>query len=213
MAMLKDKYAAMNDGTLLDRINAGDGAARDYLIGRYKNMVKIKTRQYFIVGADREDLVQEGMIGLYKAIRDYDDAKNVSFYTFAELCVTRQMITAIKAATRQKHTPLNHYVSLNAPVFDDDSDTYLDMLSESRVTSPEETLIGREDKLYIERRIEEALSVFECRVLSLYLQGKSYAEIAKFLSKDEKSVDNAIQRVRRKVDKIIRRKRLDAWTG
>jgi RNA polymerase sporulation-specific sigma factor len=211
--MVKNKYAVLNDEQLVGLINGGDGDAQDYLIDRYKNVVKIKTRQYFIIGADREDIVQEGMIGLYKAIRDYNETKKVAFYAFAELCVTRQMITAIKAATRQKHMPLNHYVSLNAPVFDDDSDTYMDMLSEGRVTSPEELLIGREDKLYIERHIEEELSVFECRVLSLYLQGKTYAEIAAAVSKDEKSVDNAIQRVRRKVDKIMRRKKLDAWIG
>lgn len=187
--------------------------AQDYLINKYKSFVKIKARQYFIVGADKEDIIQEGMIGLYKAIRDFNPEKQVSFYTFADMCITRQIITAIKAATRQKHIPLNSYISLNKSVFDDDCEkTYIDTLVESRISSPEELFIGREEKKYIESHMGEALSELECRVLSLHLQGKSYSQIGVIVNKNEKAIDNALQRVRRKVEKILDSKNLTSNT-
>lgn len=201
------KYSSLKDEEILDLIKNGDNDGQDYIIEKYKKLVKIKARAYFIIGGDKEDIAQEGMIGLYKAIRDYNMDKKVSFFTFAELCITRQIYTAIKAATRQKHIPLNSYISLNK-TFVDDENTFIDKLVEDRITNPEELLIDREEKNYIETHISEALSVFECRVLSLFLQGDSYLEIAVKTSKDEKSIDNALQRVRRKVGKILVEKNL-----
>ena len=198
-------FSEMDDEQLLAKIHAGDRVAQDYLIDRYKNFVKVKTRLYFMIGADKEDMMQEGMIGLYKAIRDYKADKQASFAVFAEVCVTRQIITAIKAASRQKHIPLNSYVSLNKTIFDDDEKTYMDTLTESCVTSPEELLIGREGRHHIETHMNAALSTLEGRVLSLYLQGKTYMEISEIINKDEKAIDNALQRVRKKVSKILGR--------
>jgi RNA polymerase sporulation-specific sigma factor len=153
--------------------------ALEYLIKKYRNFVKAKARSYFLIGADREDIIQEGMIGLYKAIRDFKGDKLSSFRAFAELCITRQIITAIKTATRQKHIPLNSYVSLNKPIYDEDSDrTLLDILSGTKVTDPEELMINREEYNDIEFKIGEILSDLEWRVLMLYLEGKSYQEIA-----------------------------------
>ena len=154
--------------------------------------------------ADHEDIVQEGMIGLYKAIRDFRPEKLASFRAFAELCITRQIITAIKTATRQKHIPLNSYVSLNKPLYDEESDrTLLDVITEGRSADPEELLIGRESYVSIESRIDEALSPLERRVLAAYLDGKSYQEIAQMLGRHVKSIDNALQRVKHKLEKLM----------
>ena len=153
-----------------------------------------------MIGADTEDIIQEGMIGLYKAIRDFQPDKNVSFRVFAEVCIQRQMITAIKAATRQKHMPLNSYVSLNKPVFYEDGDNeLLDFLQKGGLHNPEEIIIGQEEKLFIESGIEKALSKFEHKVLYFYLQGRSYEEISNFVKKPQKSIDNALQRIKRKI--------------
>ncbi len=204
------KYLTLSDEDVLKLINSNDKLAQDYIINKYKDLVKVKARPYFIIGADKEDIVQEGMIGLFKAIRDYKPDKLVSFGVFAELCITRQIITAIKAATRQKHIPLNSYVSLNKPFFDDEvGNTFLDVLAERKITNPEELFINREEKSYIESYIGKSLSELERRVLLLYLQGISYAEIAKRIRKDEKSIDNALQRVRRKVLKILVNKNIN----
>ncbi len=200
-----EKYGANTDEEIVRLIHNGDKEAQDFLIDKYKRLVRVKSRLYFIIGADREDIIQEGMIGLYKAIRDFNPEKQTLFYAFAELCITRQMLTAIKAATRQKHMPLNSYVSLNKAVFEDDTErTYLDTLVESHMVSPEDLLIGREEKRNIENHMSRVLSDLETKVLSLYLQGNSYTEIGQAVSKDEKSIDNALQRARRKVEKILR---------
>jgi len=184
--------------------DSDDRAAQDYLINRYKNFVRAKARSYFLIGADREDIIQEGMIGLYKAIRDFRNDKLSSFRAFAELCVTRQIITAIKTATRQKHIPLNSYVSLNKPIYDEDSDrTLLDVLSGARVADPEELVISREEFIDIEEKMEDILSDLEWRVLMSYLDGKSYQEIAVDLHRHVKSIDNALQRVKRKLEKYM----------
>lgn len=207
MDALYGDYSGLADEKLPELIRQGDAQAQDYMIDKYKNLVKVKARAYFLIGADREDLMQEGMIGLFKAIRDYKAEKLVSFSSFAELCINRQMITAIKAATRQKHLPLNSYVSLNNAIYDEEADkTFMEILSAQHITNPEELFIGREEKKTIEKQLEKELSALESRVLALYLQGKSYEEIAQIISKDEKSIDNALQRVRRKVLKIIREK-------
>ena len=182
----------------------GDDAALEYLLNKYKNFVRSKARSYFLIGADHEDIVQEGMIGLYKAIRDFKPEKLSSFRAFAELCITRQIITAIKTATRQKHIPLNSYVSLNKPIYDDESDrTLLDVITEGRVANPEDMLISQEDGGLIEDKIGQMLSSLEREVLSAYLDGKSYQEIAQELDRHVKSIDNALQRVKRKLEKFL----------
>lgn len=182
----------------------GDEAALEYLLNKYKNFVRSKARSYFLIGADHEDIVQEGMIGLYKAIRDFKPEKLSSFRAFAELCITRQIITAIKTATRQKHIPLNSYVSLNKPIYDEESDrTLLDVITEGRVANPEDMLISQEDVGLIEDRIGQMLSSLEREVLSAYLDGKSYQEIALELDRHVKSIDNALQRVKRKLEKFL----------
>ncbi len=182
----------------------GDDQASEQLLNKYKNFVRSKARSYFLIGADHEDIVQEGMIGLFKAIRDYRPERLSSFRAFAELCITRQIITAIKTATRQKHIPLNSYVSLNKPIYDEESDrTLLDVITEGRVSNPEDLLIGQEDLHHIEGRIGEILSDLEWEVLTSYLDGRSYQEIAEDLGRHVKSIDNALQRVKRKLEKLM----------
>jgi RNA polymerase sporulation-specific sigma factor len=182
-------------------------AALDYLLIKYKNFVRTKARSYFLIGADHEDIVQEGMIGLYKAIRDYRADKLSSFRGFAELCVTRQIITAIKTATRQKHIPLNSYISLNRPLYDEDSDrTLLDVITEDAPTNPEEMLIDRENYTSIEGRIANMLSDLEKAVLEEYMDGKSYVEIAEHMGRHVKSIDNALQRIKRKLTRYLEEK-------
>ena len=182
----------------------GDDAALEYLLNKYKNFVRSKARSYFLIGADHEDIVQEGMIGLYKAIRDFKPEKLSSFRAFAELCITRQIISAIMTAKRQKHIPLNSYVSLNKPIYDDESDrTLLDVITEGRVANPEDMLISQEDVGLIEDKIGQMLSSLEREVLSAYLDGKSYQEIAQELDRHVKSIDNALQRVKRKLEKFL----------
>lgn len=185
----------------------GDKIALEYILKKYVNFVKIKAKSYFLIGADKEDIVQEGMIGLYKAIRDFDPTKTNSFKSFAEVCVTRQIITAIKTATRQKHMPLNSYISLNKPVYEDESErTLLDMISTSIVNDPEELIIGQEELKRIQRKMNEVLSELELKVVELYLNGKSYQYIAEKLDRDVKSIDNALQRVKRKLEKSLENK-------
>jgi len=182
----------------------GSNRAQEYLISKYENFVKSKARSYFLIGADKEDIYQEGMIGLYKAIRDFNPEKLTSFKAFAELCVTRQIITAIKTATRQKHIPLNTYVSLNKPIYDEESErTLLDVLSGIKISDPEELMISKEQMDYIEGKIEKVLSGLELEVLTSYLDGKSYQEIACDLERHSKSIDNALQRVKRKLEKCL----------
>lgn len=199
-----DNFDGVLDEELVLYAHAGDITALEHLINKYKNFVRAKARSYFLIGADREDIVQEGMIGLYKAIRDFRNDKLSSFRAFAELCITRQIITAIKTATRQKHIPLNSYVSLNKPIYDEESDrTLLDILTAAKITDPEELIISREELLSIESKIGEILSSLELEVLMSYLQGKSYQEIACDLDRHVKSIDNALQRVKRKLEKYL----------
>lgn len=204
-------YSSLKDEDVIGLVRQGDALAQDFLINKYKTFVKTKARAYFLIGADREDIIQEGMIGLYKAIRDYQNKKNASFKSFAELCINRQLITAIKAAGRQKHIPLNSSVSLNKTVYEDEGEnTYIDMLESSEaVTSPETIFIGIENRNFIIENIMEVLSSFEKKVLNLYLQGKTYSEIASITDKSEKSIDNALQRVKKKTEKLMEKTRLD----
>lgn len=197
-------YDTLSDEDIVNAYREGDSDALEYLITKYQYFVRAKARSYFLVGADREDIVQEGMIGLYKAIRDFRGDKLASFKAFAELCITRQIITAIKTATRQKHIPLNSYVSLDKPIYDEDSDrTLLDVISGSRVSDPEEMIINREAFTGLEDKMGEILSPLEQRVLMLYLDGRSYQEISFDLGRHLKSIDNALQRVKRKVERYL----------
>lgn len=201
---INNNYDHEIDEQLLLQIKDGNNVALEQLINKYKNFVRSKAKTYFLVGADKEDIVQEGMIGLFKAIRDFKDDKSVSFKSFAEICVTRQIITAIKTATRQKHMPLNSYISLNKPVFEDDGErTLMETINHDVVSDPEMLFIGKEELARIEGKINEVLSSFELEVLYLYLQGKSYHEIASELNKEVKSVDNALQRIKKKVEKFL----------
>lgn len=201
------KYLQMSDDDVAMLAQQGDGEALEYLLDKYKNFVRARARSYFLVGADHEDIVQEGMIGLYKSIRDYKPDKQSSFRAFAELCVKRQIITAIKTATRQKHVPLNSYVSLNKPLYGEESDrTLLDVI-EGRVTNPEELFIGQEDVSHIHDQIGTVLSDLEQQVLNAFLDGKSYQEIAVMLNRHVKSIDNALQRVKRKLTHYLEEKR------
>ncbi|TCO75032.1 RNA polymerase sigma-30 (SigH) subunit [Marinisporobacter balticus] len=192
------------DEDVVEDARNGNDAAQEHLIKKYKNFVRAKARSYFLIGADREDIIQEGMIGLFKAIRDFKPDKLSSFRAFAELCITRQIITAIKTATRQKHIPLNSYVSLNKPIYDEESDrTLLDVISGAKISDPEELIISREEITHIESKIGEILSELEWTVLMEYLQGKSYQEMAVEMNRHVKSIDNALQRVKRKLERYL----------
>ncbi len=203
-------YDDLTDNELLSVVQNGSDTAVEFLLEKYKNFVRIKARSYFLIGADREDLIQEGMIGLYKAIRDFRHDKQSSFRAFAELCITRQMITAIKTATRQKHIPLNSYVSLNKPMYyEEEGDrTLVDTLCGTEVTDPIDLVISGEELRSMRSSFGEILSDLEAQVLRLYLDGKSYQEIAESLGRHVKSIDNALQRVKRKVELQLRRKNM-----
>ncbi len=194
----------LTDEEIVDLAKHGDVEGLEYLINKYKNFVRAKARTYFLIGADREDIIQEGMIGLYKAIRDYRVDRQASFRAFAEVCVTRQIITAIKTATRQKHIPLNSYVSLNKPVFDEESErTLAEVVTTGKASNPEDLFINQENLMDIESTMHRILSPLEQRVVNLYLEGKSYVEIADQLDRHVKSVDNALQRVKRKLEQYL----------
>jgi len=197
-------YAESPDEETVELAQQGEQFAVEFLVDKYKNFVRAKARSYFLIGADREDIIQEGMIGLFKAIRDYRVDKLTSFRAFAELCITRQIITAIKTATRQKHIPLNSYVSLNKPIYDEESDrTLMDIITTTGITNPEEIIISREEFVFIEKKMGEILSSLEWKVLMSYLEGKSYQEISLDLKRHVKSIDNALQRVKRKLEKYL----------
>ncbi|MEA4815715.1 MAG: RNA polymerase sporulation sigma factor SigH [Lachnospiraceae bacterium] len=205
--VFENKYSERSDEYVLSLAKNGDTNAQDYILDKYKYIVKTKSRVYFLIGADVEDIIQEGMIGLYKAIRDFQADRNVSFRAFAELCIQRQMITAIKAATRQKHIPLNSYISINKPAFEEDGGgEFLEVLCKEDIHNPEDIVIGQEEKLLIESNIIKVLSKFESEVLFLYLQGRSYDEISKLINKPQKSVDNALQRIKKKVEGLMYKK-------
>lgn len=195
------------DATLVRAAQGGDQTASAELLRRYRGLIRCKARSYYLVGADRDDVIQEGMIGLYKAIRDYDPTRQASFHSFAELCVTRQIITAVKSSTRRKHTPLNGYVSLSRPASaDEDGERLLeDILAAKEICDPAEIVIGAWETKYIRDGIVSALSEFEASVLRLYTAGRSYQEIAEQLGRHTKAVDNALQRVKRKMETQIAR--------
>lgn len=202
--LMLSEYDFISDEEIVEIFRGGDSGALEHLINKYRNFVRAKARSYFLIGADREDIVQEGMIGLYKAIRDFKGDKLSSFKAFAELCITRQIITAIKTATRQKHIPLNSYVSLDKPIYDEDSDrTLMDVICGTQVLDPEELIINQEEFIGLEDKMAEILSDLERKVLMLYLDGRSYQEIAEDLKRHVKSIDNALQRVKRKLERYL----------
>jgi RNA polymerase sporulation-specific sigma factor len=202
--IMLSKYDYQSDEDIVEAVREGESEALEFLINKYRNFVRAKARSYFLIGADREDIIQEGMIGLYKSIRDFKGDKLASFKAFAELCITRQIITAIKTATRQKHIPLNSYVSLDKPIYDEESDrTLLDVICGTQVSDPEELIINQEEFVGLEDKMSEILSDLERKVLMLYLDGRSYQEIAVDLDRHVKSIDNALQRVKRKLEKYL----------
>lgn len=194
----------LSDEELLELLRNGDTSITDYLLEKYRNFVRAKARTYFLIGADREDVIQEGMIGLYKAIRDYKAENGSSFRTFADLCITRQIITAIKTATRQKHLPLNSYISLNKPAYEDENEnTLIETFAEKRHSDPEEIMINKEKFQIFEEKLVSSLSKYEASVLKRYIRGSSYTQIAAELNKSEKSIDNALQRIKKKIEKVF----------
>ncbi|MBE7033184.1 MAG: RNA polymerase sporulation sigma factor SigH [Ruminococcaceae bacterium] len=198
-----ENFASFSDEELVVLAQQGNDRALDYLLSKYFAYVRSKSLSYYIVGADRDDIIQEGMIGLFKAVRDFSSERGVTFKTFADVCVTRQIITAVKNASRQKHAPLNFYVSLNKSVSDDESDSTLgELLEHEKVLNPEEILIKKESVDILGSEMQKLLSTFESQVLSLYLQGNSYLAIGKIVGKDPKAVDNALQRIKKKFEKI-----------
>ena len=204
---MNNNYNNMSDDELLELINKKDTDALDFLICKYKDLVNSKVNKYFIIGAEKEDIVQEGLIGLYKAIKDYKPDKQNSFKSFANLCIERQLITAIKSSNRQKHMPLNSYLSLNMTAFENDdgnNDTQIvDVLENTVIEDPLDTITKKEYFSSVENVIDSSLSDFEKKVLNRYVQGESYVKIAERLDAPVKSVDNAIQRIRKKTAKNI----------
>ena len=199
-------YGDYSDEELIRMLRNGNVEITDFIMEKYKNLVRKKARAMYLIGGDNDDLIQEGMIGLFKAIRDYDIGRDASFATFADLCVARQMYTAVQAAGRKKHAPLNSYVSLYAGNGSDKTEEekkLLDSLVSRDEQNPEELLIDRENVERIEKAIESELSSFERQVLDLYLTGMKYTEIARVLGKDDKSTDNALQRCRSKIRKAL----------
>ena len=201
-----EQYSCLSDEELIDRQKDGDDKIVEYLCDKYKNLVRSKAKSMFILGADREDLIQEGMIGLFKAVRDFDSGRDASFYTFAELCISRQMYTAVQASRRQKHIPLNTYISLYSEEDNQSADALLLEASEGCLeSSPEEAFIHKETIEALEKIIEEQLSDFENQVLDLYVTGMPTTQIARVLGRDEKSTDNALQRLKGKMRRLARR--------
>lgn len=214
---MQTKYDGISDDELIVRLRDGEKEITDFIMNKYKDLVKKKARSMFILGGDNDDLIQEGMVGLFKALRDYDLGRDASFATFADLCVSRQMYTAVQASNRQKHSPLNTYISLYSGENSENSieanssgasrkgdETYLlEVLNLQDSSSPEDVIIDKENISILEKKIDEALSQFEKEVLELHLTGLGYVEIAKILGKDEKSTDNALQRIRSKIRKVI----------
>lgn len=199
-------YQQESDEVLIERLREGENSVMDYIMDKYKYLVRNKAQAMYILGADTEDLIQEGMIGLFKAVRDYDCGRDASFYTFAELCISRQMYTAVQAAQRKKHGPLNSYISLYGEKKgqEENGAQWQELLSAGEGSNPESLFLDKERMEYLEGRIDKELSTFEKQVLDLYLTGMSYTDIAKVLRKEEKSTDNALQRVKSKMRKILK---------
>ncbi len=207
--MAFEKYKTLTDEEIIGRIRRQDSDAVDYLLEKYKNAVRQKARALYIIGGDRDDLIQEGMIGLYKAIRDYDSTKDASFGYFADLCISRQIYDAIKASNRKKNIPLNTYISLNSPIYNsynerEDTLSIIDIIYQDNNTNPEELVIDKERTSMLEYELERRLSNLEKEVVKLYVVGMKYTEIAAILNKEPKSIDNALQRIRAKLNALVK---------
>ncbi len=199
-----NNYNSMSDEQLISLVKADDKYALDFIIEKYKDLVNMKVSKYFIIGAEKEDIIQEGMIGLFKAIQGYDNTKQNSFKTFANMCVERQLITAIKTSNRQKHMPLNGYLSFNTAAYEDDEDTtVLEVFDSHQTEDPLDTITKKEYYKRVEDAIDKNLSDFEKQVLARFIKGESYVTIAEKLDTPVKSIDNAIQRIRKKAIKNI----------
>ena len=214
MADNSSEYGRMTDEELIDHLREGEAPIMDYICDKYKNLVRSKAKSMFILGADKDDLIQEGMIGLFKAVRDYDMGRDASFYTFAELCINRQMYTAVQASKRQKHLPLNTYVSLDSGSQPQDREgqegqRLADTIADKTGLNPEELFLDKERVDYLEKTIERELSEFEKQALDLYMTGMGYAQIAKVLGRDEKATDNALGRAKQKIRGFLRREIAD----
>ncbi|MCI8410906.1 MAG: RNA polymerase sporulation sigma factor SigH [Clostridia bacterium] len=199
-----DKYSNLTDEQIISQIKQGDESSLSYLLEKYKELVNIKVGKYFMIGAEREDIVQEGMIGLFKAIKNYNEDKQSSFKSFANICIERQLITAIKSSNRQKHMPLNSYLSLNNAAYEnneDDSVELIDTFNSKTIEDPLETIMKKEYYQEVENAVNKSLSKFEKQVLDRFIKGESYVTIAQKLDSPVKSVDNAIQRIRKKAIK------------
>ena len=207
---MSDMYDGITDEELIDRQRSGERQITDYIMDKYKNLVRKKAKSMYILGADNDDLIQEGMIGLFKAVRDYDPGRDASFYTFADLCVSRQMYKAVQASRREKHAPLNTYISLYADTAEAESDgngtALVNVIASAVETNPEQLMIDRENVADVEAIIEKELSGFEKQVLDLYITGMSYSQIAGVLSRDAKSTDNALQRLKAKLRRAVDKK-------
>ena len=199
-----DNYKNMSDEDLITVIKSGDKFALEFLIEKYKELVNMKVSKFFMIGAEKEDIVQEGLIGLFKAVKNYNPEMQNSFKTFANLCIERQLITAIKSSNRQKHMPLNSYLSLNTTAYEDDEDSnLLDIFDSHQIEDPLDTITKKEYYKTVEVAIDKSLSDCEKKVLNRYMKGESYVQIAEKLDAPVKSIDNAIQRIRKKAIKSI----------
>ncbi|MCI8484813.1 MAG: RNA polymerase sporulation sigma factor SigH [Lachnospiraceae bacterium] len=200
---MQREYQKQTDEMLIEELRNGRSDITDYIMEKYKYLVRKRANAMFLIGGDTDDLIQEGMIGLFKAIRDYQKEKDTAFSHFADLCITRQIYHAVEASQRKKHQPLNSYVSLNMEAGEEGTDTFLDLLESFENLNPEQLLIDQENVRAIQEKMRESLSSLERQVLSLYLQGLSYRQISEVLEKDLKTIDNALQRIRGKFAKIL----------
>jgi RNA polymerase sporulation-specific sigma factor len=205
----KKIYDTLSDTEIVERIRNGDQLAMDYLLEKYKYLVRNKAKALFLIGGDRDDLIQEGMIGLYKAIRDFQSDKENSFFSFADLCISRQIYSAIKASNRKKNIPLNTYISLYTPAYgesgdSEDKETLVDIIHQKNVSNPEELVIDKENSSMIEYELVRRLSNLEKQVLDLYMQDLKYVQIAEVLGKEPKTIDNALTRIKTKLNQVLK---------
>lgn len=203
---MNNRYDTMTDEQLIRKLREGDAAITDYIMDKYKNLVRRKAKAMYLLGGENDDLIQEGMIGLFKAIRDYDLEQDASFHSFAELCVSRQMYTAIKLSQRQKHMPLNSYISIyeqGDTSSDEKQQPLIDTIQAEKSNNPEKLFLDKEYFTMMEQKLRDRLSDLESRVLYLHLNGESYQNIARLLDKSPKSIDNALQRIKNKVAALI----------
>ncbi len=196
-------YQNHTDEMLIEELRGGQPELMDYIMEKYKYLVRKRANAMFLIGGDTDDLIQEGMVGLFKAVRDYRKEKDASFFHFADLCITRQIYHAVEASQRKKHQPLNSYISLNAAMGEEGADTFLDFLETFESANPEQLLIDQENARMVQEKIEQSLSALEQKVLKLYLAGMHYRQIAEAMEKEPKVIDNALQRIRGKFAKIL----------